>query len=71
MVEETADAGAATLGQQVEAADAVARAEAEQHPLVRAAKETFPGATIAEVRTIAATQATDSTPDPEPAEGDT
>ena len=70
MVEETADAGEATMGQQAEAADATARAEAEKHPLVKAVKETFPGATIAEVRTIAPTQATDSNPDPEPAEGD-
>ncbi len=49
----SSDAGEATLHRQAEAAAAAARAEAGAHPLVRAVLDTFPGATIAEVRAVA------------------
>ena len=49
----SSEAGAQTLRQQAEAADAVAHARAQDHPLVKAALDTFPGARITSVRPLA------------------
>ncbi len=46
------DGGEATLNQQAAAETARTRAEAAKHPLVAAILETFPGATVDEVRTL-------------------
>jgi DNA polymerase-3 subunit gamma/tau len=46
------DGGDATLNQQAAADAARTRAEAAKHPLVAAILETFPGATVDEVRTL-------------------
>ena len=46
----SAEAGAATLGQVAAAAEASRKAALEQHPLVKAVLETFPGAAIQAVR---------------------
>ena len=43
------DPGRATINQQKQAEDAQARAEAAEHPLVKAVLDTFPGATIEDV----------------------
>ncbi len=43
------DPGEATINQQKQAEDARARAEAAEHPLVKAVLDTFPGATIEDV----------------------
>ena len=43
------DPGGATINQQKQAADAQARAEAAEHPLVKAVLDTFPGATVEDV----------------------
>jgi DNA polymerase-3 subunit gamma/tau len=61
MVSVSSEAGQPTLGDQGRAAKEHQREAASQHPLVRAALETFPGATIVDVR------AAPSTPDPEQA----
>ena len=44
------EAGAPTLQQQWDAAKASQRAQASEHPLVKAVLETFPGATIDDVQ---------------------
>ncbi len=44
--------GADTLSQQKQATEAALRADAASHPLVKAVMETFPGATISEVRPV-------------------
>ncbi len=54
------DPGRATISQQKQAEDARARAEAAEHPLVKAVLDTFPGATIADVHPAD----DDETPDP-------
>ncbi len=56
------DAGAPTVQQQAEADAEAAKAKAATHPLVRSVMETFPGASIAAVRSLA--------PPPEKLDGD-
>jgi DNA polymerase-3 subunit gamma/tau len=51
----SSEPGAQTLRQQAESAEAVAHACAQDHPLVKAALDTFPGARITSVRPLALT----------------
>ena len=50
MVSVSSESGQPTLGEQARAAKERQREAAGRHPLVRAALETFPGATIVDVR---------------------
>ena len=53
LVSVSSHAGAPTLKQQAAAMAEAQRAEAAQHPLVKAVLQAFPGATIDEVRDLA------------------
>ena len=64
--------GAPSISEQRQAADQTRRAEADQHPLVAAAKQAFPGAEIRAIRDIGGTAADDTVdgPDEPDHEGD-